>query len=82
MSQVASALLKGSLDEDEAALKRGATSSGGNLGTAAAVEASLVYLRDRVSVESLRHEDNQCRRAACRLYHSSVEVEEISKSLV
>lgn len=54
MSQVASALLKGSLDEDEAALERGATSSGGHPGTAAAVQASLVYLRDRVSIESVR----------------------------
>ncbi|CAN0217644.1 unnamed protein product [Ectocarpus sp. 12 AP-2014] len=50
LRRVASALLKGSLDEDEAALKRGATSSGGHPGTAAAVAASLVYLRDRVGV--------------------------------
>ncbi|CAM9197623.1 unnamed protein product [Hapterophycus canaliculatus] len=47
---VTSALLKGSLAEDETALKRGARSLGGHPGTAAAVEASLVYLRDRVGV--------------------------------
>ncbi|CAN0020194.1 unnamed protein product [Scytosiphon promiscuus] len=47
---VTSALLNGSYAEDEAALRRGGRASGGHPGTAAAVEASLVYLRDRVGV--------------------------------
>lgn len=42
--QVTSALLKGSLEEDEAAL----AIEGGDEGTLAAVTASLSYLRDRV----------------------------------
>lgn len=50
--QVSSALLKGSLEEDEAMLQSGAVSSGGDERTAAAVVSSLTYLRDRVS---LRH---------------------------
>ncbi len=52
--QVVSALLKGTLDEDTAGLKTGATSSGGHPGTATAVEASLVYLRDRVSTVAFK----------------------------
>lgn len=40
--------MKGSLEDDTQALKSGAASNGGHPGTAAAVEASLIYLRDRV----------------------------------
>lgn len=47
-TQVASALLQGTLEEDCAVLKSGSPGRGGHPGTAAAVEASLVYLRDRV----------------------------------
>lgn len=47
-TQVVSALLKGSLQDGTLALKSGAASNGGHPGTAAAVEASLIYLRDRV----------------------------------
>eukprot|EP00903_Cladosiphon_okamuranus_P019526 g17957.t1 len=50
LRRVVSALLKGSLEDDTQALKSGAASNGGHPGTAAAVEASLVYLRDRVGV--------------------------------
>lgn len=42
-------MMKGSLEEDQAVLTSGAVSSGQDPGTVAAVEASLVYLRDRVS---------------------------------
>lgn len=47
--QVSSALLKGSLEEDQAVLQAGSVSNGGDTGTAAAVVKSLLYLRDRVS---------------------------------
>lgn len=47
--QIASAMMKGSLEEDQAALSSGAASSGQDPGTVAAIEAALVYLRDRVS---------------------------------
>lgn len=42
-------MMKGSLEEDQAELTSGAASSGQDPGTIDAVEASLVYLRDRVS---------------------------------
>ncbi|CAM9243938.1 unnamed protein product [Laminaria digitata] len=50
LRRIASAMVKGSLEEDQAALKKGATSSGQDAGTVAAVSASLVYLRDRIGV--------------------------------
>ena len=47
--QIASAMIKGDLEEDQAGLKSGAMEGGQDKGTLAAVEASLIYLRDRVS---------------------------------
>nr|WEU39141.1 glutathione S-transferase [Saccharina japonica] len=50
LRRIASAMMKGSLEEDQAVLTSGAVSSGQDPGTVAAVEASLVYLRDRIGV--------------------------------
>lgn len=50
--QVTSALLKGSVEEDQAVLESGATGKGGDPETVAAVTASLSYLRDRVSLRA------------------------------
>ncbi|CAM9332650.1 unnamed protein product [Ascophyllum nodosum] len=50
LRKVASALLKGDVDEDQASLQSGAVSNGGDSRTAAAVVKSLAYLRDRVGV--------------------------------
>lgn len=43
--KVSSALLKGSVEDDQALLQKG---NGGDSGTVAAVVKSLAYLRDRV----------------------------------
>ena len=51
--KVASALLKGDVDEDQASLQSGAVSNGGDSRTAAAVVKSLAYLRDRVSYKDV-----------------------------
>lgn len=46
--KVSSALLKGSVEEDQALLQSVAVGNGGGSGTVAAVVKSLAYLRDRV----------------------------------
>lgn len=64
--QVASALLGGSLQEDEDALRRGSLGNGADPGTVAAVTSSLVYLRDRVrqGMPDVDHSDilDECTR--------------------
>eukprot|EP00904_Undaria_pinnatifida_P006533 jgi/Undpi1/3009/HiC_scaffold_14.g06386.m1 len=50
LRRIASAMIKGDLEEDQAGLKSGAMEGGQDKGTLAAVEASLIYLRDRVGV--------------------------------